>query len=102
MSNPTLILAPGAWYLPTAFDLIIDKLPEYRCRTVTFPSIQSATRISDLQPNIDAVQFIVDQEEEDGHDIVVILHSWAGLPVSSALDGLSKSERQAKGRKRAL
>lgn len=99
MSAPTLIFAPGAWYPPTVFDLIIAKLPEYRCRTVAFPSIQSATRISDLQPDIDAVRCIVDQEAEEDNDIIVILHSWAGLPVSSALEGLSKSERQTKGRK---
>ncbi|KAJ5370333.1 uncharacterized protein N7496_006425 [Penicillium cataractarum] len=99
MSNPTLIFAPGAWYPPTSFNLIIDNLLEYRRRTVTFPSIQSATRVPDLQPDIDAVLFTVDQEAEEGHDIVVILHIWAGVPGSSALDGLSKSERRAKGRK---
>ncbi|KAJ5173008.1 hypothetical protein N7492_005601 [Penicillium capsulatum] len=93
MSKPTLVFAPGAWYPTTAFDPLIQKLPEYSTRTVAFPSIQQASTVQDLQPDINAVRSIVTEEVDAGRDVVVVLHSWAGLPVSSALDGLSKSER---------
>jgi hypothetical protein len=99
MSKPTLIFAAGAWYPHTIFDPIIEKLPDYRSRSVAFPSIQQATSVVDLQPDIDAVSSLVQQEADAGHDVIVIAHSWAGLPVSSALDGLSKSEREKSGQK---
>ncbi|KAJ5429975.1 hypothetical protein N7491_006991 [Penicillium cf. griseofulvum] len=57
------------------------------------------TSVIDLQPDIDAVRAIAQQEADASQDIVIIAHSWAGLPVSSALDGLSKSEREAAGQK---
>ncbi|KAJ5384776.1 hypothetical protein N7517_002687 [Penicillium concentricum] len=95
MSKPTLIFAAGAWYPPTIFDPIIKELADYSCHTVAFPSIQQASGVVDLQPDIEAVRSITQQEADAGHDIVIIAHSWAGLPVSSALDGLSKSEREA-------
>lgn len=99
MSKPTLVFAPGAWYPPTAFNPLIEKLPDYKSRTVAFPSIQQATSVQDLQPDIDAVRSIVTEEVDAGRDVVVISHSWAGLPVSSALDGLSKIEREENNQK---
>ncbi|CRG90664.1 hypothetical protein PISL3812_07708 [Talaromyces islandicus] len=94
MSNPTLIFCPGAWYPPTAFDPLIEHLPEYTSHTVAFPSIQQATTVQDLQPDIAAIRDLVERECDAGHDIVVVSHSWSGLPVNSALDGLSKRERE--------
>lgn len=99
MSKPTLIFAAGAWYPQTVFDPIIEKLSDYRSHSVAFPSVQQATSIVDLQPDIDAVRCLVQQETEAGNEVVIIAHSWAGLPVSSALEGLSKSERETAGQK---
>jgi hypothetical protein len=98
MSKPTFILAPGAWYPPTAFNPLIEKLSDYTCHTVAFPSIQQATTVQDLQPDIDTVRTLVQSEADVGHDVIVVVHSWAGLPVCSALDGLSKAEREEAGK----
>ncbi|KAJ5681902.1 alpha/beta-hydrolase [Penicillium maclennaniae] len=73
MSKPTFIFAPGAWYPPTAFNPLIEKLDDYTCHTVAFPSIQQSTTVQDLQPDIDSVRTIV--------------------------NGLSKTEREKKGKK---
>ena len=99
MSKPTLIFAPGAWYPPTAFDPIIQKLDGYTCHTIAFPSIQQASSVKDLGPDIAAVRTPVQQEAEAGRDVVVISHSWSGLPVSSALEELSKAQREQEGKK---
>lgn len=61
---------------------------------MAFPSIQQATTVQDLQPDIDSVRTLVEQEADAGHDVIVVVHSWAGLPVCSALDGMSKTERE--------
>ncbi|PYI00617.1 alpha/beta-hydrolase [Aspergillus sclerotiicarbonarius CBS 121057] len=99
MSNPTLILTPGAWYPPTAFNPLIEKLPEYTCHAVAFPSIQKATEVQDLQPDIETVRALVEQEADAGNDVVVVSHSWSGLPVNSALRDLSKASREQAGKK---
>jgi hypothetical protein len=96
-SNPTLIFCPGAWYPPTAFEALAAHFPDHTTHTVAFPSIQNATSVQDLQPDIDALRTLVEQEASAGKEVVVISHSWSGLPVNSALDGLSKAERQAAG-----
>ncbi|KAJ5934625.1 hypothetical protein N7466_004172 [Penicillium verhagenii] len=96
-SKPTLIFCPGAWYPTTAFEPLVAHFPDHSTYTVAFPSIQQATSVQDLQPDIDALRTLVEQEANAGKDVVVISHSWSGLPVNSALDGLSKTERQAAG-----
>jgi hypothetical protein len=102
MSKPTLVFAPGAWYPATAFNPIIDKLTQgpdgYTCHTVAFPSVQQATTVRDLQPDIAAVRALVEPELDAGRDVVVISHSWSGLPVNSALDGLGKADREKDGK----
>ncbi|KAJ5550825.1 hypothetical protein N7461_005523 [Penicillium sp. DV-2018c] len=99
MPKPTLIFAPGAWYPSTIFNPIIKQLTNYgyTSHTVAFPSIEQASSVIDLQPDINAVRSIAQQEADAGNDIVIVAHDWAGLPVSSALDGLSKTEREAAG-----
>ncbi|GMG26579.1 unnamed protein product [Aspergillus oryzae] len=96
MSKPTLIFAPGAWYPSSAFDPLIAKLAPhgYTCQTVSFPSIQQATEIKDLTADINAVRALVEPAVNAGQDVIIISHSWSGLPVNSALEGLSRTERQ--------
>ncbi|KAK1148112.1 hypothetical protein N8T08_010751 [Aspergillus melleus] len=99
-TKPTLIFAPGAWYPPTAFNPIIEKLNAhgYTSHTVAFPSIQQTPAVEDLQPDIETVRSLVEAEANTGKDVVVISHSWSGLPVNSALDGLSKADREKEGK----
>lgn len=101
MSKPSLIFAPGAWYPDTAFDPAIELLKQHgyeNCHTVGFPSIQQATTVKGLELDIAAVRALVTREADAGREVIVVSHSWAGLPVSSALDGLSKEEREEAGK----
>ncbi|KAJ5095971.1 alpha/beta-hydrolase [Penicillium alfredii] len=99
MSKPTLIFTPGAWYPAAAFNPLIDLLrDDHRCHTVAFPSVQQSTTVKDLQPDIDTVRALVEEAADAGQEVVVVSHSWSGLPVNSALDGLSKSEREQAGK----
>ncbi|KAL2848696.1 alpha/beta-hydrolase [Aspergillus pseudodeflectus] len=90
--KPTLIFAPGAWYPATAFTPLTALLESdrYTCHTVAFPSIQQATTVTDLSADIAAVRALVELEVEKGNKVVIVVHSWAGLPVNSALEGLAK------------
>ncbi|KAE8153364.1 Alpha/beta hydrolase fold-1 [Aspergillus avenaceus] len=100
MTKPTLIFAPGAWYPSTAFTpLTTTHLTphNYQTTTITFPSIQDAKTITSLAPDIAAVRNAVSPAVEAGQDVIIISHSWSGLPVNSALEGLSRAERQEQG-----
>jgi hypothetical protein len=98
MSKPTIVLVTGAFHVDSVMDVLGARLQEagYNTRTkglvtVNGPGLSvkdDATALRDLlQP------LIIDQ----GKDVVLYLHSYAGFPGSAAIGGLSKKERTAKG-----
>ncbi|KAJ5376743.1 hypothetical protein N7509_013629 [Penicillium cosmopolitanum] len=99
MSKPALVFAPGAWCPPSIFDSLIEKLDDYDCHTVSFPSVQDPKSVQDLEPDIAAVRSLVETASDAGQDVFVVAHSWAGVPVNSALDGVAKYERESSGKK---
>lgn len=53
--------------------------------------------ISTQDPDRQAIQDAIDVELNIGNDVVVMAHSYGGVPSSSALEGRAKSVRQKKG-----
>ncbi|KAL5372598.1 hypothetical protein PMIN06_002676 [Paraphaeosphaeria minitans] len=101
MSQPQIVLFPGAWHLPTCFSLIIPKLEAagYTVLTTQLPSVTDKDPPKDLSADIATARAIVDKAIGSGNDVIVVCHSWSGIVVGSALVGYSKKEREEKGQK---
>ena len=69
------------------------------CVTIDFPAVKRATKVKSLDEDIAAVKEAVVPRIENGGEVMVICHSWAGVPVSSALVSLGKEEREKEGKK---
>lgn len=103
MSKPHLVFIPGAWHTPEAFSVIIPKLEAhgYTVHTLQLPAVgPSPDNVpTDLSQDINAVRSLVTKAIGAGNDVVVVPHSWGGIVAGSALAGLGKKEREAKGEK---
>jgi len=101
MSKPTLIFVPGAWHPTQIFNGIIAKLSSHGYNCIAIPSLAAGHEpaVPDLQPDIDNVHQIVRNEADQGHDVMVVSHSWGGIVGSASLDGLSKTERDKDGKR---
>lgn len=101
MSRPVLIFTPGAWHSPEVFDDVISKLTAfgYKCLALPLQAVVQKPAVKDLQPDIATVREAVLQQADSGKDVVVVAHSWSGIVVMGALDGLSKQEREKVGKK---
>ena len=101
--KPTFVLVPGAFHLHSSFDQVIAELhsANYETRAGTLKSVNDANASVS-----DDVTFL--REElllpliEKGKDVVVVFHSYAGIPGSAAIRGLSKSERTSQGQKSGI
>lgn len=110
---PTIVLIPGAWHLPAIYDKMIGILESrgYSCSPFPLPSVgalavDDALRMGaelttknfkdDVREITDHITALVEQDERD---VIVVSHSYSGMPVGEALEGLSKQERHAKGLK---
>ncbi|RYP74840.1 hypothetical protein DL771_002761 [Monosporascus sp. 5C6A] len=103
------VIVPGSFCKVAFYDKLIAHLHEqgHDARAVELPSANDGTRqpaatMEDDTARIkDAVTSILD-DESNPRNVVVLVHSYGGVPGSSALKGLSKADRSAQGKGTAV
>ncbi|RAK99401.1 alpha/beta hydrolase [Aspergillus ibericus CBS 121593] len=97
----TVVVIPGAWLTPDFYQPFLTALTQagYRAHLAGYPSLNpSDPATADCQADSDAIQReLRTLVEDDGQDVVLLMHSYAGMPGASAARGLSKLERQQQG-----
>lgn len=88
--KPTLVFVHGAWHTTSTWDKIITSLEakEFKCVRVALPTASSnpsATFLDDLT----AVRNAIIAETSQGHNVVVVAHSYGGAVGASAIKGLT-------------
>jgi len=94
MSNkPTLVLIPGAWHSAEIWGKVTSILEEqhYKCIPVALPST-AGNPSTTFGEDIDAVRDAIIGEAKQGHDVVVVAHSYGGAVGQSAVKGLTRSK----------
>jgi hypothetical protein len=101
MSNPHIVLVPGAWHAPFYMDSVTTKLESlgYILHARQMPAVGSSDPPTDLSTDIAALRAMVEEAIGESNDVVVICHSWGGMITGSGLEGLSKKEREEQGKK---
>lgn len=98
MTKPTVVLVHGAWHSPFHFKPLIEVLEShsYKAVGVTCPSsprTATATPAS-FDDDCKAIRSIVLRELASAN-VLVVAHSYGGVPASNALRDLSPSARAA-------
>jgi pimeloyl-ACP methyl ester carboxylesterase len=91
-TKPTLVFVPGAWHRAETWaklTSILDKQHQYKCISVSLPSTKSDPTAT-LKDDIDATRDAIQAETTQGHDVVVVMHSYGGIPGQSAIKGLTR------------
>ena len=99
---PAIVFVPGAWHTSAGFQKVIDILSShhgYECIGLHLPSVGGNPVVKDMEPDKTMIRNTVTKLVEDGKDVVMVSHSYGGLPTNSSLEGLSKTERTKAGRK---
>ena len=99
MAKPTFVLVPGAWHQPSIYSSVMDTLGAHGYPTVGLP-LPSAGAMppnmsfdEDVKAIRDSLTELVDQDK----DVILVVHSYTGMPGAEAPKGLGKKERQDKG-----
>ncbi len=98
-SKPSIVLVPGAWHPPTAFSPLTKYLEAngYDVHPVALPSVGSSPPQPNFDADVSAISSKLTKLADAGKDIVVLSHSYGGIPGSSAIKGLLKSDRKSGG-----
>lgn len=100
------VIVPGSFATPALYDENISsslRAKGHEVRSVELLSANDGTRMPPATMEEDAahiraaVTSILD-DEASPKDVVIVLHSYSGIPGSSSLQGLGKAERAAQGK----
>lgn len=90
MTNPTIVLVPGAWQKPVFFENFCEKLCEagYPTEQVALPSTGGhELPLAGLLEDVAAVQAVLARLTEQGKSVVLLAHSSGGAVASNAAEG---------------
>ena len=101
--KPTILLIPGAWFHPSTYDVFIAHLQHlsFPAAYAPYPSLNpSHPAITDAAHDTEAVlqESLLPLIENEGKDVVIVMHSYGGVPGSSAARGLGKVQRVGEGK----
>ena len=104
MTVPIIVIVPGACqppplYVPFAKALETRSLPS---SIIPTPSCGASPGLKDFSADVTLIRDTVSKHLDAGKDVVVLMHSYGGIPGSAALKGLGKSERNKHGQGRGV
>jgi pimeloyl-ACP methyl ester carboxylesterase len=92
MTSPTVVLVPGAWHTPAHYEPFVKSIPDIDVRTVRLSSSGlDAAALGDMYGDAAEVRKVV--ASIDG-PVVVLAHSYGGVPVTEALDTATDNVRR--------
>lgn len=106
MSKPSILLIPGAMGIPEFYQNVIDAVTAQGIEILGLhlPSagLKTGPREGALPTMYDDAVFIAKETErlaDKGKDVILLPHSYGGVPTTESTKGLSKAERLAQGKK---
>ncbi|KAK3359071.1 Alpha/beta hydrolase fold-1 [Lasiosphaeria hispida] len=92
-TKPTLIFVPGAWFPATAWAKLTAILTpaDYKCLPVSLPSSTTGLPTATFLDDVQAIKAAVQAETSAGADVVLVCHSYGGMPAQSILMDLDRA-----------
>ncbi|EFY95148.1 hydroxynitrile lyase domain protein [Metarhizium robertsii] len=98
-ANVSVIIFPGAWHPASCMSSFVSSLRSIGlpAEAYTLRSVGDAS--AGVADDVDYMRSIMNPLIDAGNDVVVVSHSYAGFPTTSAISGMDKRGREARGEK---
>lgn len=98
-SSTTILWVPGAWHGPEHFDLAARKLQDagYQTATVQLKSVGAYPPLDSFWPDVEQIREGIKHAVDAGQNVVVVAHSYGGVPTSQAIKGFDQKSRESAG-----
>jgi hypothetical protein len=86
-TKPEFIIVPGAWHSPEAFNstTILLQNAGYIVHGISLPSVGASPPLQSFDPDVSVIQNAINKVLSSGKDVVIVYHSYGGVPGSEAL-----------------
>lgn len=103
-SYPVLVLVHGAWHHPSHYKLLVEACRNEGFQDIVTPRNPTSGSIEQVvgKTYLDDVQVIQEATApflDAGRELVLVAHSYGGVPAASSLQGNTVQERAEKGLK---
>ena len=103
-TRPTILLIPGAWFPPSAYNAFLHAVRNagYQTECASYPSLNPKDpEHADAEADTSFVvkNYLIPLVEIEQKDVVIIMHSYGGIPGSGAATSFGKAARQQQGQK---
>lgn len=97
MTFPTIVFVPGAWHTCDYYKRVIYILEAkgFPTATVNLPSVGGTSSMKD---DAIAIQKVTLKLADAGQQIILVMHSYGGIPGTESAKGLAWEIRQAEGK----
>ena len=100
--KPTIVMVPGAWIQASMYESFLKVLHNsgYPTMVAEYPSFNPVNpHVTDVAFDSKAIRenFLVPLIEKQGKEIVIVMHSYGGMPGSAAATGLGVVQRGQEG-----
>ncbi|KAK4636227.1 hypothetical protein CLAFUW4_01734 [Fulvia fulva] len=87
---PTVVIVPGAWHKDIHVRSFMEALEErrYKTRCVVLATVDTQGPRPTWDDEVNRIVFAVREELDTGQDVALLLHSYAGLPGTEAVNRL--------------
>ncbi len=100
--QPFFVLVPGASHTPAHYGYLCHllMLAGFPVFTGTLPSVGTSGKVTaEIDCKYVRDNMIIPVLDAEERDVILLMHSYSGVPGSGAAKGLSKTERAAQGKK---
>lgn len=101
MPLPTIVIVPAACQIPAHYQPLASALrnANFPVAVIPLPSVGASPGLKNFDEDVAAICKVVNSLVDDGNEVVVLLHSYGGLPGSAAMKGLGAKDRLRDGEK---
>ncbi|KAL2062323.1 hypothetical protein VTL71DRAFT_6589 [Oculimacula yallundae] len=98
-TKPTLVLVHGAFHGPECFHLIQPKLEALGFPVVAVALVTAGRTnpTATYRDDVTAIHEILLPILDEGKEVVMVAHSWGGVPGAASIEGHSTQDRKARG-----
>jgi len=101
-SNPAIVIVPGSFSMVSLYDKVVTAIKAAGFDTVEVVDLASTGKKdppATLQDDVNAIRAVVEGLADQGKDVILVPHSYGGVPTSQSIEQISKEHRAKAGKK---
>ncbi|KAF5540645.1 hypothetical protein FPHYL_12009 [Fusarium phyllophilum] len=97
--TPHVVIVPASFAPPSLYSKLVQSLAQYALETtvIDLPSVgfRGTLPAASMEEDAQYIKTVTTKLADDGHEIILVMHSYGGICGTESTAGVSKTERQA-------